>query len=162
MEILKIEIFHYPQVAEIYLQGISTNNATFQMEATSWEDWDKSHLQHSRSAAFVANEMAGWAALSPVSSRCVYGGVAEVSIYVGDDFRGQGIGKKLLLQLITASEENNFWTLQSGIFPENIGSIRLHESCGFRQVGYRERIGKRNGIWRDNIIMERRSKVVGL
>lgn len=162
MEIIKLEEIHYPQVAEIYLQGIHTSNATFQTSATSWEDWDQSHLPHSRLVAFVANEISGWAALSPVSSRCVYAGVAEVSIYVGDDFRGQGIGKKLLLQLIAESEENNLWTLQSGIFPENIGSIRLHENCGFRQIGYRERIGRMNGIWRDNIIMERRSKLVGI
>lgn len=162
MDILKIEAHHYPQIAAIYLQGIATSNATFQTEATSWEVWDKSHLQHSRLAAFAKDEMAGWAALSPVSSRCVYAGVGEVSIYIADKFRGKGIGKMLFLQLIKDSEENNLWTLQSGIFPENIGSIKLHESCGFRQIGYRERIGKMNGIWRDNILMERRSKTVGI
>ena len=162
MDIIKIEAHHYPQIAVIYLQGIATSNATFQTEATNWEDWDKSHLQHSRLAAFVENEMAGWAALSPVSSRCVYGGVGEVSIYIADKFRGKGIGKLLFSQLISESEKNNLWTLQSGIFPENIGSIKLHESCGFRKIGYRERIGKMNGVWRDNIIMERRSKTVGI
>ena len=162
MDIIKIEEQHYPQIATIYLQGIATGNATFQTEAATWADWDKSHLQHSRLAAFVENEMAGWAALSPVSSRCVYAGVAEVSIYIADKFRGKGIGKILFSQLIKSSEVNNLWTLQSGIFPENIGSIRLHENCGFRAIGYRERIGQMHGIWRDNIIMERRSKTVGI
>jgi L-amino acid N-acyltransferase YncA len=162
MNIIKIEAHHYPQVADIYLQGIATGNATFQTEAATWEDWDKSHLQHCRLAAFVDNEMAGWAALSPVSSRCVYAGVAEVSIYISAKFRGRGIGKLLFTQLIKESEENNLWTLQSGIFPENVGSIKLHEACGFRQIGYREKIGKMNGVWRNNIIMERRSKTVGI
>ena len=106
--------------------------------------------------------MAGWAALSPVSSRCVYAGVAEVSIYIADKYRGKGIGKILFSQLIKESEDNGLWTLQSGIFPENIGSIKLHEACGFRQVGYKEKIGKMNGIWRNNIILERRSKTVGI
>ncbi len=162
MDILKIEAHHYPQIAAIYLEGIATGNATFQTEAPDWETWDKNHLQHSRLAAFVEKDMAGWAALSPVSSRCVYAGVAEVSIYMADKFRGKGIGKVLFSQLIKESEDNGLWTLQSGIFPENIGSIKLHEACGFRQIGYRENIGKMNGIWRNNIVMERRSKTVGI
>ena len=162
MDIIKIEAHHYPQIVAIYLQSIATNNATFQTEAISWTDWDKSHLHHSRLAVFVENGMAGWAALSPVSSRCVYAGVGEVSIYIADKFRCKGIGKILFIQLIKESEENDLWTLQSGIFPENIGSIKLHEACGFRQVGYKEKIGKMNGIWRNNIIMERRSTTVGI
>ena len=162
MDIIKIEAHHYPQIAAIYLEGIATGNATFQTEAPDWDTWDKNHLLHSRLAAFVENEMAGWAALSPVSSRCVYAGVAEVSIYIADKYRRKGIGKILFSQLIKESEDNGLWTLQSGIFPENIGSIKLHEACGFRQVGYKEKIGKMNGIWRNNIILERRSKTVGI
>jgi phosphinothricin acetyltransferase len=162
MEIIKLQKDHYPRIAEIYLQGISTGNATFQTAAPVWDDWDKSHLPHSRVIALVEKKIAGWAALSPVSSRCVYAGVGEVSIYVGEKFRGNAVGKTLFAALIKESEENNIWTLQSGIFPENTGSIKLHEMFGFRQIGYRERIGQMNGIWRNNIIMERRSKVVGI
>ena len=162
MEIIKIEAHHYPQIATIYLEGIATGNATFQTTAPTWDDWDKSHLQHSRIALIQNNEMAGWAALSPVSSRCVYAGVAEVSVYVAANFRGKGIGKILLNELVVDSEKNGLWTLQSGIFPENIGSIKIHDQCGFRQIGYREKIGSMIGIWRDNIIMERRSKTIGI
>lgn len=162
MEITKIEVGHYPQVAEIYLQGIATGIATFQTEATDWETWDKSHLPNCRIAAFEGNQMAGWAALSPVSSRCVYAGVAEVSIYIAENFRGKGVGKYLLSKLIEESEAAGLWTLQSGIFSDNIASIKLHEQCGFRVIGYREKIGKKDGIWKDNIIMERRSQVVGI
>ena len=161
MEIKKIETTNYPQVADIYLQGIATGIATFQTEATDWETWDKSHLPNGRIAAFDGNQMAGWAALSPVSSRCVYAGVAEVSIYVAENFRGKGIGKYLLLKLIAESEDAGLWTLQSGIFSDNMASIKLHEQCGFRVIGYREKIGQKDGVWKDNIIMERRSKVVG-
>ena len=162
MEIRKIEVGYYPQVAAIYLQGIATGVATFQIEATDWEAWDKSHLPICRIAVFENNQMAGWAALSPVSSRCVYAGVAEVSIYIAENFRGKGVGKILLSKLIEESEAGGFWTLQSGIFAENTGSIKLHEQCGFRIIGYREKIGKKDDVWKDNIIMERRSKIVGL
>ena len=162
MEIVKIAPANYPQVADIYLQGIATGIATFQMEATDWETWNKSHLPNCRIAAFEGGQMAGWAALSPVSSRCVYAGVAEVSIYVGENFRGKGIGRYLLLKLIEESEAAGLWTLQSGIFAENKASIKLHEQCGFRIIGYREKIGNKDGIWKDNIIMERRSKIVGI
>lgn len=162
MEIIKIQEHHYPKIAEIYLEGIATRNATFQGEAPTWEDWDKSHLQHSRIVGLINNEVFGWAALTPVSSRCVYAGVAEVSVYVGKDYRGKGLGKLLLDELVKESEANNLWTLQSGIFPENTGSIKVHEKCGFRIIGYRERIGKMNGVWRDNLILERRSQTVGI
>lgn len=162
MEIVKIESANYPQVADIYLQGVSTGIATFQMEATDWETWNKSHLPNCRIAAFEGGQMAGWAALSPVSSRCVYAGIAEVSIYVAENFRGKYIGKSLLLKLIEESEAAGLWTLQSGIFAENKASIKLHEQCGFRIIGYREKIGNKDGIWKDNIIMERRSKIVGI
>jgi L-amino acid N-acyltransferase YncA len=162
VEIKPIEETDYPAIAEIYLQGIATGHATFQTEAPEWDAWNKSHLSFCRLAAFENKEMLGWAVLSPVSSRCVYGGVAEVSIYVASSARGKGIGKMLFAQLIKESEENGLWTLQSGIFPENIASIKLHEDMGFRKIGYREKIGKMNGVWWDNLIMERRSKTVGL
>jgi len=161
MEIRKIEAADYPQVAAIYLQGIATGVATFQTTAADWEDWDKSHLAICRIAAFEEGQMMGWAALSPVSNRCVYAGVAEVSIYIAENFRRQGIGKLLLMKLINESEAGGFWTLQSGIFAENTGSIKLHEQCGFRIIGTREKIGQKNGVWKDNVIMERRSKTVG-
>ena len=162
MEIKKIKAAHYTQIAAIYLQGIATGLATFQTEAPDWETWDKSHLPNCRIAAFENNQMAGWAALSPVSSRCVYTGVAEVSIYIAENFRGKGVGKILLSELIEESEAAGLWTLQSGIFSENKASIKLHEQCGFRIIGYREKIGKKADVWKDNIIMERRSKIVGL
>ena len=162
MDILLINENNYAAVAKIYLDGIATGHATFQTEAPEWDAWNKSHLSFCRLAVYEEREMLGWAALSPVSSRCVYGGVAEVSIYVASSARGKGIGKILFAQLIKESEENGLWTLQSGIFPENISSIKLHEKMGFRKIGYRERIGKMNDVWRDNIIMERRSKIVGV
>ena len=162
MEIRNIEAKHFSQMANIYLEGIATGIATFQTEAPDWDEWDNNHLSNCRRAVFTDEQMAGWAALSPVSSRCVYAGVAEVSIYMAAKYRGKGIGKLLLLDLIKQSEQAGFWTLQSGIFPNNIASIKLHEQCGFRQIGYREKIGKKDGIWHDNIIMERRSKLIGV
>ena len=149
-------------VAEIYRQGIETNNATFQQQIPTWEEWDNGHLKNCRVLASIDNKIAGWAALTPVSGRCVYAGVAEVSVYVADNFRGQNIGKMLLNKLIIESEKENLWTLQAGIFPENIASLTIHEKVGFRKVGYRENIGKMNGEWRDTVLMERRSKVVGI
>ncbi len=162
MEIKIIEDKDHPALAKIYEQGIATGHATFQTEAPTWAEWDNSHLTFCRIAAVEELAMLGWAALSPVSSRCVYGGVAEVSIYVASEARGKGIGKILLEHLIVESETKGLWTLQAGIFPENIGSIKLHEQMGFRQIGYREKIGKMNGVWRDSVIMEKRSKIVGI
>jgi len=162
MEISAMTDDHYADVARIYLEGIATGQATFQTEAYSWVDWDKGHLQHSRMIAVDNGAIAGWAALSPVSGRCVYAGVAEVGIYIGQDHRGKGIGDLLLKGLIKSSEANEIWTLQAGIFPENTASIRLHEKNGFRIVGRREKIGKMNDTWRDTVLMERRSNTVGI
>ena len=162
MIIKNIEQQNFYLVADIYKQGIETGVATFQNDIPDWESWDKNHLPNCRIAAYAGNEMGGWAALTAVSSRCVYAGVGEVSVYVATDFRGKGVGEFLLNQLIKESEEAGLWTLQSGIFQENIRSIKLHLKCGFRLIGFREKVGKKDGVWKDNIIMERRSKVVGL
>ena len=153
---------HWPEVRQIYEQGIATGVATFETETPEWDDWNKSHLKVCRFVAIMEKKVVGWAALSPVSSRCVYDGVGEISIYIHQDYRGKQIGKALLSRLIGSSEEKGLWTLQAGIMPENTSSIRLHESLGFRQVGYREKIGKFQGEWKDNILMERRSQAVGL
>jgi len=149
-----------PAVLEIYRQGIATGNATFETETPSWEKWTAAHLPHSRIVARNGASVLGWAALSPVSSRCVYAGVAEVSIYIAEEARGLGVGRALLEELIRQSENNGLWTLQAGIFPENEASIRLHKSCGFREVGRRERIGKLGDRWRDTVLLERRSTTV--
>lgn len=156
-----LEPGHWPQVKSIYEEGIQTGNATFQQQAPEWEDWNEDHLQHSRIVAFDNDEVAGWAALSPVSERCVYAGVAEVSVYVAEKFRGKKIGTLLLKHLIAQSEINGIWTLQSGIFPENVASIKLHEANGFRVVGYREKVGQMNGVWRDTTLLEKRSQLIG-
>jgi phosphinothricin acetyltransferase len=152
----------WEQVCSIYLEGIDTGNATFQKEAPTWEEWDTAHLLACRLVVRENIGILGWVALSPVSSRCVYSGVAEVSIYVSQTHRGQGIGSALLKTLIDLSEKNGYWTLQAGIFPENKTSIKLHKNFGFREIGCRERIGKMNGVWRDVILLERRSNIVGI
>ena len=151
----------WEQVRAIYLEGIATGHATFETQASTWEQWDAAHLLDGRLVARSGSTVKGWAALSPVSGRCVYAGVAEVSVYVGQNHRGEGIGGALLKALIEASESAGIWTLQAGIFPENSASIRLHKSCGFREVGVRQRIGKMNGLWRDTVLLERRSQLVG-
>jgi L-amino acid N-acyltransferase YncA len=153
---------HYNDVASIYLQGLNTGMASFQTEAPTWEYWDANHLQHSRLGAFINTALVGWAALSQVSVRPVYAGVAEVSIYIHPEYFGMGIGKKLLTALILQSEANGIWTLQSGIFEQNKASINLHLACGFRIIGFREKVGKRDNLWQNNVIMERRSMVVGV
>ena len=156
-----MEAEDWPAVAEIYRQGIATGNATFETEVPAWEVWDAGHLETGRLVARVGDAMAGWAALSPVSDRCAYAGVAEVSVYVAEDHRGRGVGRRLLAALIEASEEAGIWTLQAGMFPENEGSLALHRKLGFRVVGRRERLGTLDGRWRDVMLLERRSGTVG-
>ena len=153
---------HWPAVRSIYEEGIKTGNATFEKQSPDWGTWTGSHLSHSRIVANVDNEIAGWAALTAVSGRCVYAGVGEVSVYVAEKFWRRKIGNALLQELIKQSEENYIWTLQAGIFPENKGSIKIHEANGFRTVGYREKIGQMDGNWRNTILMERRSSTIGI
>jgi len=160
--IRKFDPEDYPFVKTIYQQGIDTGNATFQRTAKSWDEWDNSMLDHSRIVAVENDNILGWAALSPISSREVYSGVAEVSVYVSRSAQGKGLGQRLLSQLIVESENNNIWTLQAGIFPENIGSLTLHKNNGFRQLGIREKLGEMNNVWRDVVLIERRSKVAGV
>lgn len=148
-------------VREIYGDGIATGNATFETELPDWEKWDSAHRQDCRLIARKGEQILGWAALSPVSARRVYAGVAEVSVYVAAAARDSGIGKALLRMLIEESERYEIWTLQAGIFSENAASIALHKSCGFREVGVRRRIGKLGDSWRDVLLMERRSAAVG-
>nr|WP_286941303.1 GNAT family N-acetyltransferase [Allomuricauda sp.] len=153
----------WPKVAQIYAEGIATGFATFEIEVPDYESWNVGHVKPCRLVAENGGSVIGWAALSPVSSRCVYGGVAEVSVYVGKNTRAMGVGRLLMEKLIEESENAGYWTLQSGIFPENEPSIKLHEKMGFRYIGKRERIGKTvNGIWKDNLLFERRSKTVGI
>ncbi len=151
----------WPAVRAIYLEGIATGDATFEQKAPEWEQWDAGHLAGARIVARFEEGLVGWAALSAVSGRCVYAGVAEVSIYVAERARGRGVGRQLMARLIGDSEAAGTWTLQAGIFPENAASIALHQSAGFRMVGQRERLGQMNGRWRDVVLMERRSAIAG-
>ena len=150
---------HWSEIKRIYLEGIETGNATFETDSPEWETWDKNHLKNCRLVAVENNSIVGWAALSPVSKRRVYKGVAKLSVYIDKKFRGKGIGKELLDRLIKESESEGIWTLQAGIFPENKASCKLHENAGFRLVGIREKVGKMNGRWRDVMLFERRSKL---
>jgi L-amino acid N-acyltransferase YncA len=152
----------WDDVRRIYAEGIATGNATFESEPPSWEAWDGAHRPDSRLVAREGGKILGWAALSPVSDRCAYGGVAEVSVYVAASARGRGLGRRLLEELVRASEEAGVWTLQAGIFPENAASIAIHRKCGFRTVGVRERLGRLKGVWRDVALLERRSPRVGV
>ena len=150
----------WPAVREIYGEGIATGQATFETESPEWQTWDRYHLPAPRLVMRSGDRIAGWAALSPVSDRCAYGGVAEVSVYVAEAFRGRGLGKALLKELIKRSEIAGFWTLQAGILPENEASMRVHLASGFRLVGIRERLGQLNGAWRDVAFLERRSELI--
>lgn len=151
----------WKMVKKIYESGIETGVATFELNAPDWNKWNTDHLPFSRLVA-TEKDILGWAALTPVSNRCVYGGVAEVSVYVSLNNRGRGIGKKLLSELVIESEKNGIWTLQAGIFAENFASIKLHEKVGFKLIGQREKIGKLHNVWKDTVLMERRSKTVGI
>jgi L-amino acid N-acyltransferase YncA len=162
VEIVPMTEQNWAAVREIYLQGIATGNATFEQSVPGYYEWDERHLPTCRLIARWKDKILGWAALSRVSSRSVYEGVAEVSIYIAEETRGRGIGRKLLGALVEASEQNGIWTLQAGVLVENTISIRLHQQAGFRIVGTRERIGCMDGRWRDTVLMERRSAVVGV
>ncbi|KAA9339163.1 N-acetyltransferase family protein [Hymenobacter busanensis] len=162
MTILPLSEAHWPAVRAIYEAGIRTGNATLETQAPEWAGWHAAHLPHSRLvAADARGQLLGWAALSPVSGRCVYGGVAEVSVYIAPEAQGQGVGLALLQALVQASEQHGIWTLQAGILQENTASLALHAKAGFRTIGYRERIGQLHGQWRTVMLLERRSAVVG-
>jgi L-amino acid N-acyltransferase YncA len=152
----------WPEVERIYMAGIATKNATFEQQAPGWQAWNNSHRSDCRLIASLSGRIVGWAALSNVSNRCIYAGVAEVSIYIDPEYQGRGIGDRLMKALIIESESNGIWTLQAGIFPENKKSIQLHLRNGFRIIGTRERIGKMDGIWRNTVLLERRSDRVGV
>jgi L-amino acid N-acyltransferase YncA len=154
----------WPAVAAIYAEGIAHGDATFETEVPSWEQWDAAHLAAHRHVAEHAksDHVLGWTAVVPVSSRCVYAGVVEHSVYVAADGRGRGVGRALLAALVDSTERAGIWTIQSGVFPENQASLALHRTAGFRVVGIRERLGRMHGHWRDVVTLERRSRVVGI
>jgi L-amino acid N-acyltransferase YncA len=152
----------WPAVRAIYEAGIATGNATFETQPPAWGDWDAAHLPGARLVAEEDGRLVGWAALSPVSARCVYEGVAEDSVYVAPRVQRRGVGRKLLEELVAGAEAAGIWTIQTSIFPENEASLALHRRCGFRVVGVRERIASLDGVWRDTVLMERRSRVAGV
>jgi L-amino acid N-acyltransferase YncA len=150
----------WPAVRAIYEAGIATGNATFETTAPDWPAWDATHLPNHRLVAHLDGRVVGWTALAPVSDRCAYAGVVEDSIYVAPDAQGRGVGRALLAAVVTSAEQAGIWTVQTGIFPENETSVRLHQACGFRVVGVRERLGQLHGRWRDVLLLERRSPVI--
>ena len=160
MRIEPLRAGHWPDVARIYAEGIATRNATFETSVPSWKTWDRAHLAEHRLVASDGGAVLGWAALVAVSDRCVYEGVVENSVYVAAAAQGRGVGRALLDALVASTEAAGIWTIQTGIFPENEASVRLHEHVGFRVVGRRERLGKLDGVWRDVLFLERRSGVV--
>ena len=160
VELRRLERGDWPAVADIYWDGMRSGLATFETEVPTWEAWDAGHLPDHRLVADLLGEVVGWAALSPVASRRCYAGVVENSVYVAAGARGLGIGRKLLDALIAGAEDAGIWTIQTSIFPENRASLALHERCGFRVVGTRARVAKRDGVWRDTVFLERRSEVV--
>ncbi len=161
VEVARMQAEDWPAVREIYEQGIASGNGTFETAAPDWAAWDGAHLRECRLVAREGGRVLGWAALTPVSPRAVYRGVADISLYVAAGARRRGIGRALLERLISESEAAGIWTLQAGIFPENDASLALHRACGFREVGRRERIGRHGDRWRDVMLLERRSGVVG-
>jgi L-amino acid N-acyltransferase YncA len=160
VELRQLEHDDWPAVAEIYWDGMRDGLATFETEVPSWEAWNTAHLRGHRLVADLLGEVVGWAALSPASKRRCYLGVVENSVYIAREARGLGIGRALLEELIAGAEAAGIWTIQTSIFPENHASLALHERCGFRVVGRRERVAKRDGIWRDTVFLERRSEAV--
>jgi L-amino acid N-acyltransferase YncA len=158
--IRELRLDDWPAVRAIYEEGISGGEATFETEAPSWELWTAAHPEP-RLVADREGSVVGWAAVSPASSRRCYRGVGEVSVYVAESARGSGVGRALLERLVECSEQAGYWTLTAGMFPENEASIRLHKACGFREVGVRERLGESGGVWRDVLLLERRSTLVG-
>ena len=160
MELQAMRPDDWPAVQSIYEVGIATGNATFETDAPDWSTWDAAHLPEHRLVARVDGQVVGWSALAPVSDRCAYAGVAEDSIYVAPEAQGRGVGRALLAAVVASAEQGGIWTVQTGIFPENQPSVRLHEACGFRVVGVRERLGRLEGRWRDVLLMERRSPVI--
>jgi phosphinothricin acetyltransferase len=160
IELRNLRSSDWPEVASIFEAGIATGNATFETEAPGWAAWDASHLQSHRLVAVENGCIVGWAALSPVSERCCYTGVAENGVYVAPQAQGRGVGRMLLERLVADAERAGIWTIQAGIFPENAASVHLHQRCGFRIVGVRERLGKLDGAWRDVLLLERRSEEV--
>lgn len=162
VDIAPLGFRHWDRVRDIYLEGLATGEASFETRAPDWTEWDRAHLAWPRLVATLRNEVVGWVALCPVSQRKCYAGVAEISIYVAGEARGRGVGTLLLNEAVRASEETGLWTLQAVVFPTNLRSIRLHEACGFRVVGRRQRVAQREGEWRDTLLLERRSAVVGV
>ena len=161
MDVRDLRSGDWPEVARIFAEGIATGHATFETAVPSWEAWDAAHLPERRLVADRDGRVVGWTALAPVSSRCCYAGVAEVSAYVAEGAREQGVGAELLAALVERSERSGIWTLETGVFPENNPSLALLRRFGFRVVGVRERIGQMHGLWRDVVFLERRSEVVG-
>ena len=150
----------WARVSDIYREGVATRLATFETRVPAWEDWDGAHLAEPRLLAKLGGVIVGWAALSPTSARPAYAGVAEVSLYIAEEARGRGVGKRLLDALIQESERAGLWTLQAVTLRENAGSITLHKRCGFREVGVREKIAQLDGVWRDTVLLERRNREV--
>ena len=160
MEIQPLRPGDWPAVRAIFEAGIASGDATFETAAPTWEAWDAAHLPEHRLVARDDGQVLAWAALAPVSDRCAYAGVAEDSIYVAPAAQGRGVGRQLLAALVASAEQGGIWTVQTGIFPENRASVRLHQACGFRLVGVRERLGRLDGRWRDVLLLERRSPLV--
>ena len=155
-----LEPKHWTEIERIYGEGIATGHATFETQVPGWESWEAGHLAEHRFVAVRDGAVVGFVAVSAVSDRCVYGGVVENSVYVAEAARGAGVGRLLLERLIASTEAAGIWTIQSGIFPGNEASLRLHEQVGFRVVGERRRLGKLHGVWRDVLLVERRSEVI--